>query len=76
MRKKILRFDFNIDDEIFTGNIDHEQLFITIETYKNISSLSPVIEISENAIISSNSSELQDFIDYVQYTITAQTRNY
>lgn len=70
--KKILQFEFDIDNESFIGNIDHDQLFITIETYKNISYLLPLIEISENATISTNSSESQDFNDYVQYTITAQ----
>ena len=69
--KKIVRFEFHIDNETFIGNIDNDQLFITIETYKDISNLSPVIEVSGNATISPEGNQ-QDFSDYVQYIVTAQ----
>ena len=70
--KKILSFDFSIDNETFVGNIDHNQLYITIETYKDISNLMPIVRISDNATITPEASNGQDFTQYVQYSVTAQ----
>jgi len=70
--KKILRFDFDIDNETYEGTIDHDQLIIIIETYKDISSLTPIIEVSEKASISPNAQESQDFTDDFQYSVTAE----
>ena len=70
--KKILHFEFNIDNETFIGIVDHNNLKIDVSTYKDISSISPTIEISENATITPSTSDTQNFNDNIEYTITAQ----
>ncbi|WP_040282592.1 DUF5018 domain-containing protein, partial [Psychroserpens damuponensis] len=60
--KKILSFQFNIDNEIFDGIIDHSTLTITIDTYKDPTNISPTISISDNATISPDSSGQQNFM--------------
>ncbi|WP_298512034.1 DUF5018 domain-containing protein [uncultured Kordia sp.] len=70
--KKILSFQFDIDNEIFEGVINHDNLTIFLITDKDVSSVAPIIEISENATISPNSDEAQDFNSPVYYTVTAQ----
>ncbi|MEM6684594.1 MAG: DUF5018 domain-containing protein [Bacteroidota bacterium] len=70
--KKITSFEFDIDTEIFTGTIDHTNLTIRLVTDKDVSSVAPNIEISENATISPDPSTPQDFNNPVYYTVTAE----
>jgi hypothetical protein len=70
--KQILSFELNIDNESFTGNINHNDLTIDVETYKDVSNVSPIITISENATISPNINEIQNFNNPIEYTVTAQ----
>jgi hypothetical protein len=70
--KKILDFELNIDNESFIGDINHNDLTIIVETYKDVSDVSPIIEISENATVSPNANENQNFNIPVEYTVTAQ----
>lgn len=70
--KKIVSFQFNIDNEVFVGDINHDDLTIQVDTYKDVSSISPIVEISENATISPNPNENQDFNTPINYTVTAQ----
>ncbi|MGG8495158.1 DUF5018 domain-containing protein [Tenacibaculum sp. TC6] len=70
--KKILNFELNIDNESFIGNINHESLTIDVETHKDVSNVSPIIKISEKAVISPNSNDYQDFNEPVEYLVTAQ----
>lgn len=73
--KKILSFQFNIDSEIFDGIIDHSALTIDIDTYKNPTNISPTISISDDATISPDSSEPQNFTNDIQYTVTAANQS-
>lgn len=73
--KKILSFQFNMDNEIFDGIIDHSTLTIEIDTYRNPTNISPTISISDGATISPDSSELQNFTNDIQYTVTAANQN-
>ncbi|WP_394908071.1 DUF5018 domain-containing protein [uncultured Mesonia sp.] len=73
--KKILSFQFNIDGEIFDGIIDHSTKTIDIDTYKDPTNISPIISISDGATISPDSSELQNFMNDVQYTVTAANQS-
>ncbi|WP_417887690.1 DUF5018 domain-containing protein [Zunongwangia sp.] len=70
--KQILSFELNIDNESFIGNINHNDLTIDVETYKDVSNVSPIITISENATISPNPNEIQNFNNPIEYTVTAQ----
>lgn len=70
--KQILSFELNIDNESFIGNINHNDLTIDVETYKDVSNVSPIITISENATISPNTNEIQNFNNPIEYTVTAQ----
>lgn len=70
--KKILTFNFNIDGELFEGDIDHNTLEIRISTYKDITSIIPEVTISENATITPASDIAQDFSQDIQYVVTAQ----
>ncbi|WP_028871552.1 DUF5018 domain-containing protein [Psychroserpens burtonensis] len=70
--KKILSFQFIEDGVTFDGVIDHDALTINIESYKQITNISPVTTISENATISPDIDEIQDFRNDITYTITAQ----
>jgi hypothetical protein len=70
--KKILSFQFIEDGVTFEGVINHVELTINIESYKRIINISPVIIASENATISPNVDEIQDFRNNIVYTITAQ----
>lgn len=73
--KKILNFQLDIDGDVFDGIIDHSNLSITVDTYKNPSYISPIITISENATISPDSSEPQYFTNPIQYTVTAEDQS-
>jgi hypothetical protein len=70
--KQILNFELNIDNDNFTGTINQNDLTIAVETYKDISNVAPIITISENATISPNTNETQNFNNPVAYTVTAQ----
>lgn len=70
--KKILSFQFDIDGEIFEGVIDHSNLTIAIDTYKNPSNISPIITLSENASISPSGNDFQNFLNDIEYTVTAE----
>lgn len=70
--KKILKFELNIDDESFEGDINNENLNINLETYKDISNVIPIIEVSENSTISPDLNEPQNFNNPVEYIVTAQ----
>ena len=70
--KQILSFQFIEDGLTFDGVIDHDDLTIHIESYKNIINITPIISLSENASITPNSNETQDFRNTVEYTVVAQ----
>lgn len=70
--KKILNFQFDIDGEVFDGIINHADLSVTLETYKDVSYIIPNITVSENAIITPDPNEGQGFNKPVEYTVTAQ----
>lgn len=70
--KKILSFQFNIDGVIFDGIINHNTLTIEIDSYKDITHVSPIISVSENANVTPNSSEFQNFTNDIEYIVTAE----
>lgn len=70
--KKITSFQFDIDNEIILGTVVDADLIINLVTNKDVSNVSPIIEVSENATISPNPSVPQDFNSPVSYTVTAQ----
>ncbi|MDT0293866.1 DUF5018 domain-containing protein [Mesonia ostreae] len=72
--KKILSFQLIIDDEIFEGVINHATRTIEVETNKNPNNISPIITISNGALISPDITEPQNFEDIVEYTITAENQ--
>lgn len=74
--KKILSFQFKFGSKIYDGVIDHNNLTIVIETNKPIHNLEPLITISNNASISPNPNEPQNFYQDVEYTVTAEDNTY
>lgn len=70
--KKILQFNFNIDGEMYSGVIDNTALTINIETNRSVTNIQPILSISENATITPNSSNTQNFNNSVEYKITAE----
>ncbi len=70
--KKILSFQFIEDGVTFDGVINHDALTINIESYKRIINIPPVITTSDNATISPDANETQDFRNDITYTVTAQ----
>ncbi|MEH6535393.1 MAG: DUF5018 domain-containing protein [Psychroserpens sp.] len=70
---KILSFQFIEDGITFDGVINHADLTIDIESYKNIINISPVITISDGASISPDSNDIQDFRLDKEYTVTSQS---
>lgn len=70
--KKILSFQFKFGSKIYDGIIDHNNLTVFIETDRFIYNLKPLITISENASISPDPNEPQNFYREVEYTVTAE----
>ena len=80
VQNKILKFDFNINNEVIKGIIDEENKIITFNTVGlNLDNLSPIIEISENATISPTLDSNHNFnnpIDYIVYAENGDTSTY
>ena len=74
--KKILSFQFEIEGVVFDGIIDHNALIIDIDSYKDITHVKPIITVSENAILSANSLEFQNFTNEIEYTVTAENGSF
>jgi len=72
VKKDILSFNLNVNGEIFQGDIDQDQKKIEVFTFKDVTSLSPEIVISDFATISPLPSEKIDFTNPVEYTVTAE----
>ncbi len=70
--KRILSFQFKFGSKIYDGIIDHTNLTVFIETDQFIYNIKPIITISENASISPNPNEPQNFYREVAYTVTAE----
>lgn len=68
----ITSFKFNIDGEVFIGDINEESQEIEVICYKDVSDIAPEIEISELASVSPEALEKFDFNQPVSYTVTAQ----
>lgn len=74
---KIISFKITGNDEEFNGVIDQSSKTITVTT-SNLdfsNSITPIIEISNNASISPSASTSQNFSQNVQYTVTAENGN-
>lgn len=70
---RITLFQLPINGEIINGEIDQEINTITFDLVgADLSSLTPTIEISENATINPSSSTSQNFDEDVSYTVTAE----
>lgn len=72
VEKDILSFNFNVDGEIFQGEIDQDLNKIEVTTYKDITNISPEIVVSDFATISPLPTEKLDFSYPVEYTVTAE----
>ena len=70
--KDILSFNLVIDGETFSGDIDQETGTIEVTTGKDVSAIAPEITLSDQASVSPAASEIQDFNQPVEYTVTAQ----
>ncbi|GHA40237.1 hypothetical protein GCM10007103_22110 [Salinimicrobium marinum] len=69
----ISSFILNIDDEQLEGKIDQQENTISFSTEgKDVSSLKPTIEYSENARIAPSPNQAQDFREKVSYTVYAE----
>ena len=73
VQNKILKFDFNIKNEVIKGIIDEENKIITFNAVRlNLDNLSPIIEISENATISPTLDSNHNFNNPIDYVVCAE----
>jgi len=71
---EIVSFEFDTFDPVVTGDIDQENLTISmvVPAGTDITTLAPVIEVSAEATVSPASGDVQDFTNAVVYTVTAE----
>ncbi|WP_452602881.1 DUF5018 domain-containing protein [Pontimicrobium sp. MEBiC06410] len=71
--KKILSFQLSNNGNTFDGVINHDALTIDIEVYGDTAQLLvPTITVSENATFSPGVDDAQNYLEDVEYTVTAE----